>query len=201
MSYIEYIIVFHAILVGFVISEFMQGWSHMIKFKKRSQLSWIHLSWTIILFIFLILEWWMDFQYRLGNELINPAFFILYLLRPLIVYFILKVIFDKGVNNYVVYFEENLKKILILLLLYWSYEIFFSFVKAGLNLTKYASMLISNPVQFMYMINVLFLVILLFFSQKRILLVIYTILSFFLTLGVLWLASSIWYENAKTLIG
>ena len=159
------------------------------------------MAWTIILFVLVILEWWMDFQYRLGDDLVNPFYFILYLLRPLQIFFILRVMFDKNTEDYNIYFYDNLNKLLILLFVYCFYELFFTYIKTGAYLSKFVKSVITHPMQLFWLINLFFIGLLLIIPRRKLLLKIYTLLAIVYLGVILSLASNLWLVDAKTIIG
>ena len=112
-SSIEYLVIFNAIIYGFISSYYFTGWGNMIQNRKNFELSIEHLAWTIFSFIFIITSWYKSwFIIKYIN--INVWFFFFSTVQPLLYYFIAVLLFPLHNNeetNYFTYLRKN-KKIL-----------------------------------------------------------------------------------------
>jgi len=112
-SSIEYLVIFNAIIYGFISSYYFTGWGNMIQNRKNFELSIEHLAWTVFSFIFIITSWYKSwFIIKYIN--INVWFFFFSTVQPLVYYFIAVLLFPLHNNeetNYFTYLGKN-KKIL-----------------------------------------------------------------------------------------
>ncbi len=97
-SHVEYLAIFLAMVFAFVVAEFFEGWSSMLKRKGRYIPYWEHTLWTIILFISLIINWflvWPRLQY-IDKSMVT---FFLLLLPALVFKIAGDFLFPKLINN------------------------------------------------------------------------------------------------------
>ena len=101
MDSFEYISTLLSIIIGLGITHLLIGISRLINNPKGVKIYWIHLVWTLFIFIYMIAFWW--FEYKFSS--INEWTFQLYLF--IILYTVL--LFFLCVINMPFHFPENFK--------------------------------------------------------------------------------------------
>ncbi len=84
-SKVEHLTIFLTFLFGFVVAEFLKGWSDMFYKKDMSNFSLTHFLWTLFSFFLLIDSWWGSWTQKalIAESLIN---FLFLLLSPFALY-------------------------------------------------------------------------------------------------------------------
>jgi hypothetical protein len=82
-SHVEYLAIFLALVFAFVVAEFFEGWSNMLKKRDQYIPYWEHTSWSIVLFISLIINWFLVWP-RLQHIDKSMVIFFLLLLPALV---------------------------------------------------------------------------------------------------------------------
>ena len=107
-SSVEYLIVFNAIIYGFITSYYFTGWGNMIQNRKKIVFSYEHLTWTIFTFLSLLTNWYGTWH---RVEFINDSigFFFLSLVPPLTYFFMTVLLFpNQGTDyDYAGYLDKN----------------------------------------------------------------------------------------------
>jgi len=83
----EYLIIFVAILYGYVASVFFIGWGTLIRSFKLHEVHWYHLVWTVFAFVLLVDIWWGSWL-KTERLVSNIGYFYASLVQPLIFYFL-----------------------------------------------------------------------------------------------------------------
>lgn len=108
----EYLIVFNAIIYGFITSYYFSGWGFMIQARKEITFCTEHLAWTIFTFLSLLTNWYGTWH---RVEFINNSigYFFLSLVPPLTYFFMTVLLFprEKEEVDYGAYLTQN-KRIL-----------------------------------------------------------------------------------------
>ncbi|MFK7900876.1 MAG: hypothetical protein AB8B61_08975 [Cyclobacteriaceae bacterium] len=93
-SSVEYLIVFNAIIYGFITSFYFSRWGHMIQARKTIRFSYEHLAWTIFTFLNLVANWYGTWH---RAEFINISvwYFFYSLVTPITYYFMAVLLFPK----------------------------------------------------------------------------------------------------------
>ena len=110
---VEYLIIFNAIIYGFITSYYFSGWGSMIQNRKKISFSYEHIAWTVFTFINLVTNWYGSWH-RVEFININIWYFFFSLIPPLTSYFIAVLLFpnhDQEETDYSDYLSKN-KKIL-----------------------------------------------------------------------------------------
>jgi len=114
----DYLIIFLSILFGYAVSLFFSGWGALIKHSAYVKIYWVHLGWTILIFLDLIEVWWGLWPRRekLGKHI---GYFFLALSYPIMYYLLAIIIFPDISNGQIIilkdYFYSNLTLIFSLL--------------------------------------------------------------------------------------
>lgn len=111
-SHVEYLIVFNAILFGYVGAEYFSGWASMLRNRNSVKHYWQHILWTIFAFTLYIQNWYGVWPRTI---LINEnVYYFLFSLAPILTFHFISVIlfpdFSKGESFEVKeYYHKNLK--------------------------------------------------------------------------------------------
>jgi len=105
---VEYLLIFHAFLFGFIAGEFFSGWGDLYRRRERIYFYWPHFLWTLFGMLILIHYWWGNWP-KAGVLSINIGYFYLSLIYPVVFYFISLYLFPRETNNYSKYFTDNRK--------------------------------------------------------------------------------------------
>lgn len=65
MSQFEYVAVLVSIIAGLALTQILRGVGRMVTDKTGPSPYWVHLIWTIYLFLYIVAFWWWEF--RLGS--------------------------------------------------------------------------------------------------------------------------------------
>lgn len=106
----DYLLVFISIIVGYVVTEFFNGWGTLLRNRKQIKFYWLHLFWTFNFFIQLIENWWWLWGNRIKLAE-HVWYFIFSLVSPLIFYLISVFLFpkleDDKINDFERYYYKN----------------------------------------------------------------------------------------------
>ena len=82
----DYLITFLSIIAGYVVTQFFEGWKIIILDISPNKLYWLHIGWTIFMFIFIIEIWWVFGSYR--QKIYKIFFFFLLTLFPFLLLYL-----------------------------------------------------------------------------------------------------------------
>ena len=102
MTSFEYISTLLSIIIGLGITHLFVGISRLINNPRKLKIYWIHLLWTLFIFLYLISFWWFEFKFNT----IQDWTFQLYLF--IILYAVL--LFFLCVINMPFHFPDNFKE-------------------------------------------------------------------------------------------
>ena len=133
MTFSEYALIFLSFVTGAVVISFLSGWSKLIRNWDNIKFSGVHLSWSLVLFFYLISYWITDFRWMDLME--NPTWLPVALFRPVVLFFCLEVLYppDTAVLDFPSYFKTNERKFYFLVVVLQAYEIIVRILK-GLSL-------------------------------------------------------------------
>lgn len=128
MSFTEYIFIFHSIIVGSIVTIYISGWSRMVANSSRWKFYWVQLAWSILLFLFLINHWWLDYFNTIKQDKISTLpLFLNSLVRPILLYFLAELVFpskdERGEIVLKEYFLKNLRKLALIFTIQWIHQI------------------------------------------------------------------------------
>lgn len=132
-THTEYLIVFIAIVFGYVGAEYFEGWGALVKNRRKIKSYWQHLLWTNFAFITFIQNWWGIWP---RTEFITTSiYYFLFALVPIFIFYMVSVILfpdfssgDKDTKDMEVYFYNNTRWFFSLLAIYFMFTIVSSFV-------------------------------------------------------------------------
>ncbi|TRX52022.1 hypothetical protein FNH22_22890 [Fulvivirga sp. M361] len=89
-THTEYLIVFIAIIFGYVGAEYFMGWGSMLRNRAMIKRYWQHLLWTIFAFLVFMQNWWGIWP---RTAMLNESiYYFLYSLIPIFLFHLLSVI-------------------------------------------------------------------------------------------------------------
>lgn len=89
-SNVEYLIVFNAIIYGFITSMYFSGWGDIIRSRSQIKVHWEHLAWTIFSFLMFVANWYGAWH---RVEFINDGiFYFFFSLIPLLLFYFISVV-------------------------------------------------------------------------------------------------------------
>ena len=132
-THTEYLIVFIAIVFGYVGAEYFEGWGALVKNRRKIKSYWQHLLWTNFAFITFIQNWWGIWP---RTEFITTnIYYFLFALVPIFIFYMVSVILfpdfgsgDKDTEDMESYFYNNTRWFFGLLAIYFIFTIVNSFV-------------------------------------------------------------------------
>jgi len=68
-----------SIILGFGLAQLLSGVASLAESPKQSRPYWVHLVWTLFLFLYLIHFWWWEFRLRQITEWTFPLYFFIVL--------------------------------------------------------------------------------------------------------------------------
>lgn len=101
----DYLVIFLSILFGYVVSQFFSGWGSIIRHSTNVKIYWIHLGWTVLVFVNIIEAWWGMWRIRdkFSERISN---FFLVLLYPIMLYLLGVVLFPDISNEKTIIFKD-----------------------------------------------------------------------------------------------
>lgn len=108
MSQFEYIAVLISIIVGLALTQILRGIGRMVTNKDGPRPYWVHLAWTLYLFIYITAFWWWEFQLNSVTWSL-PIYFVLITYATLLFFASLVVQPGNviGVSSYKDYYYRN----------------------------------------------------------------------------------------------
>ena len=146
----EYSLIFLSIVIGYIVTVSMVGWGKQIKYFNYPDFSFVHLIWTINLFLYLLFIWFWTYSFHLAY-LETFLWFTLILARPLLIYFCYEVLLPEHQEkvDYVANFSDARRKFFILLTILWVYELLLSMLmRLNLFSMRGELVMINIPISF-----------------------------------------------------
>lgn len=89
-DHVEYLMIFVAIIFGYVGAEYFIGWGAMIRNRKQIRFYWPHVLWTVFAFTLFMQNWYGIWP---RTKYINESFFyFFYTLFPILIFHIISVL-------------------------------------------------------------------------------------------------------------
>lgn len=88
----EYLIIFIAFIYGHSTTNFLSGWACWLQNRKSIAMSVDHVFLSILLFLLLIDNWWLDYS-RITVVTQNLPFFLMCLMTPILSYLVATILF------------------------------------------------------------------------------------------------------------
>jgi hypothetical protein len=95
---VDYLFTFLSIIIGYIVIQFFEGWRIIITEVALHNLYWLHICWTLFLFIYILHLWWVFGHYR-EQISVNFFSFLLTLLPCFLFWLITKSIFPDYSND------------------------------------------------------------------------------------------------------
>jgi hypothetical protein len=117
MDAFSYISIVPSIIIALSMTRVLTGVGKILERRKKVQVYWVHLLWSLNVFLFLVLNWWVLFRWEPQPTWSFPTF--MFLLSTPIVSFLLTVIlfldpFEEPLMNFKQHFYEDKRWFFIL---------------------------------------------------------------------------------------
>ena len=122
MGAFEYLSVLISIILALGMTRVLAGVGEMLEARSHRRLYWVHIIWTLNVFIYLVIAWWVFYRWR--NEQTWTFFlFVFVLISPTILYLASLLLFPRegGVDesvDYKAHFYANHRAFFIIFALY-----------------------------------------------------------------------------------
>lgn len=130
-NHTEYLMVFVAIIFGYVGAEYFVGWGNLLRKRANIKIYWLHLLWTIFSFMMFITNWYGIWP-RTEYITYNITYYFFALLPILIFYFINVILFpnfkEKEKLDLKEYYTKNASWLFSLFALYFLFTIIAGYV-------------------------------------------------------------------------
>lgn len=114
-SKVEHLTIFMSFIYGYIVAKFFKGWSVIVRNFHEIKISWIHIVWSILAFLFIIDIWWGNWDYNIyiAQHFLN---FIIVLTTPFLLYILVLFLFPASTEpsiDYWVYFNQKRKYLVL----------------------------------------------------------------------------------------
>lgn len=109
MEPFPYLSILTSIVLGLGITRLLTGCGRLLQVRHRTPLYSVHLIWTLNLFLYLVLNWWILFRWRLPIEW-TFFLFLFVLLSPTIGFLLAVLLFPEPMEdglNFKIYYYAN----------------------------------------------------------------------------------------------
>ncbi|HEX8797746.1 MAG TPA: hypothetical protein VF772_03995 [Terriglobales bacterium] len=98
MDLYSHIKVLFSILLGLGVSHILRGLARIVQHPKQYRVYWVHLVWSLFLFLYLIHFWWWEFRLRQVAWTFPVYFFIA--LYATLIYVLCTLLFPDEMSDY-----------------------------------------------------------------------------------------------------
>ena len=91
--------VLFSMILGLGVAHLLRGVSRIVQHPKKFRVYWIHLLWTLFLFLYLIHFWWWEFALSRITEWTFPLYFFLAIYATLL-YLICSLFYPEEIDEY-----------------------------------------------------------------------------------------------------
>jgi hypothetical protein len=105
MNTFDYLSILTSIVLAIGITRLLSGIGTLLQNRKQVRVYWVHLLWTLNVFLFLVLNWWILFRWQ-GQDQWNFFLFAFLLLSPTIA-FLLSVILYPEIKNETLDYKQH----------------------------------------------------------------------------------------------
>ncbi|MGA9565098.1 MAG: hypothetical protein WBS19_06205 [Candidatus Korobacteraceae bacterium] len=99
MDLYSHVRVLFSILLGLGVSHLLRGLARIVQHPKEYKVYWVHLVWSLFLFLYLIHFWWWEFRLRQVTEWTFPRYFFVALYATLM-YMLCTLLFPDEMADY-----------------------------------------------------------------------------------------------------
>jgi hypothetical protein len=101
MEHFPYLSVLTSIVLALGITRLLTGLGRLLQGRSHVRIYWVHLLWTLNVFLFLVLNWWILFRWHTHHEW-NFFLFLFVLISPTVAYLLTVLLmpdpFENGFN-------------------------------------------------------------------------------------------------------
>jgi hypothetical protein len=103
-SKVEHLTIFLSFVYGFVVTEFLKGWSRIMKTYRSAKISLIHLLWTLFTFLLLLDIWWGNWVLKsfIGA---SQFYYLLLMSKPFLLYMLTLYMFPRYSDHVADYWD------------------------------------------------------------------------------------------------
>lgn len=105
MNTFDYLSILTSIVLAIGITRLLSGIGTLVQKRKQVTIYWVHLLWTLNVFLFLVLNWWILFRWQ-GQQEWNFFLFSFLLLSPTIA-FLLSVILYPDITHEKINYKDH----------------------------------------------------------------------------------------------
>src|SRR6476646_7986262 len=94
MGAFEYLSVLISIILVLGMTRFLAGVGEMLQARRNRHIYWVHVIWTVNLFIYLVVAWWIFYRWR-NQQSWNFHLFVFVLISPTLLYLASMLLFPR----------------------------------------------------------------------------------------------------------
>jgi hypothetical protein len=105
----SYLSILTSIVLGIGITRLLLGIGTVVQERQRIHIYWVHLLWTLNLFLFFALNWWILFRWQTQQEW-NFFLFLFLLLSPIVTFLLTVILYPDRLETHMefkAYFYQN----------------------------------------------------------------------------------------------
>ena len=99
MDLYSHVRVLFSILLGLGVSHLLRGLARIVQHPRQYRIYWVHLVWSLFLFLYLIHFWWWEFRLRQVAEWTFPRYFFIALYAT-VLYLLCTLLFPDEMSDY-----------------------------------------------------------------------------------------------------
>jgi hypothetical protein len=129
-------------ILGLAVAQLLRGVSRIVQHPKKFPVYWVHLIWTLFLFLYLIHFWWWEFALERISQWTFPLYFFLAVYATLL-YLICSLFFPDEIDEYEGfrnYFYYRRKWLFIFMILVFSLDFVDTAIKGSAYRAQYGTM-------------------------------------------------------------
>ena len=134
MDPFSYLSVLISIVLALGMTRVLAGVGEMLQARSRRRIYWVHVVWTLNLFIYLVVAWWVFYRWRYQQPW-TFFLFVFVLVSPTVLYLAALLLFPREAAsaddsiNYKTHFYANHRAFFIVLLIYGPVDVVDSLLK------------------------------------------------------------------------
>ena len=133
MDPFSYLSVLISIVLALGMTRVLAGVGEMLQARSRRHIYWVHVVWTVNVFIYLVIAWWVFYRWRYQQPW-TFLLFVFVLISPTILYLAALLLFPREgaadqLINYKTHFYANHRAFFIILALYGPVDVVDSLLK------------------------------------------------------------------------
>lgn len=135
MDPFEYVVVLTSLIIGLGIAQILTGFADVLSNLKNTKIYLPHILFTVVIFLLLIQEWWINYQYATEIDSWTLKTVLAILAYPILLFVMARMIFPTGIRGNETDFKEYYFD-------QWRYIFTIGFAKVGVSIIQ--NIVISN---------------------------------------------------------